>query len=145
MDFNKALFSFIRISFSIMISLIVVIGAVKICVVGYDFGYRVFTEPAMTQGDGKDVLVQIKDGMSATEIGQLLEEKGLVRDSNLFYLQLKLSAYSKKIKPGVYTLNTSMTSKDMMVVMSENNDSNTSESTENTDSSAGEGTTQVQQ
>lgn len=35
----------------------------------------------------------------------------------LFYLQLKLSAYSKKLVPGIYTLNTSMTAKEMMVVM----------------------------
>lgn len=127
MDFNKALFSFIKISFSIMISLIVVIGAVKVCTVGYDFGYRVFTEPAMSQGAGRDVLIQINDGMSAKEIGQLLEDEGLVRDSNLFYLQLKLSAYSKRIKSGEYTLNTSMTAKDMMVVMSENKNATDSE------------------
>lgn len=37
---------------------------------------------------------------------------------NFFYLQLKTSAYSKSIKPGVYTLNTSMTPKEMMIVMS---------------------------
>ncbi len=57
-------------------------------------------------------------GHSAEELGQLLEDKGLVRDHNLFYLQLKLSAYSGHIKPGIYTLNTSMTAKDMMVIMS---------------------------
>ena len=55
--------------------------------------------------------------MSEKEIGQLLEDKGLVKDGNLFYLQLKLSAYSKKLVPGIYTLNTSMTAKEMMVVM----------------------------
>jgi UPF0755 protein len=32
-------------------------------------------------------------------------------------LQLKLSAYSGKLVPGVYTLNTSMEPKEMMVVM----------------------------
>ncbi len=72
----------------------------------------------MTNGDGQDVLVQVEKGISAEELGQLLEDKGLVRDHNLFYLQLKLSAYSGHIKPGIYTLNTSMTAKDMMVIMS---------------------------
>ena len=42
----------------------------------------------------RDVLVQVEKGISAEELGQLLEDKGLVRDHNLFYLQLKLSAYS---------------------------------------------------
>ena len=47
----------------------------------------------------------------------MLEEEGLVRDDLLFYAQLKLSAYSQKLQPGVYTLNTSMTGKDMMAIM----------------------------
>ena len=118
MDFNKALFGFIRVAFSIMITLLVLFAGIKICSICYDFGYRVFTEPAMTNGDGQDVLVQVEKGISAEELGQLLEDKGLVRDHNLFYLQLKLSAYSGHIKPGIYTLNTSMTAKDMMVIMS---------------------------
>ena len=65
MDFNKALFGFIRVAFSIMIALLVLFAGIKICSICYDFGYRVFT-----------------------------------------------------IKPGIYTLNTSMTAKDMMVIMS---------------------------
>ena len=68
--------------------------------------------------NGSEILVQVEKGISAEELGQLLEDKGLVRDHNLFYLQLKLSAYSGHIKPGIYTLNTSMTAKDMMVIMS---------------------------
>ena len=58
------------------------------------------------------------------------ETKGLVRDASLFQIQLKLSAYSKKIKTGVYTLNTSMTPKEMIVFMAGAADS-TEEDTEN--------------
>ena len=133
MDFNKALFGFIKVAFTIMVILLIVFGAVKICSVGYDFGYRVFTESAIDKEPGKDVLVQVREDTSARELGKTLEEKGLVRDGNLFFLQLKLSAYSKRILPGVYTLNTSMTAKDMMVVMS----TEESESTESTET-AGE-------
>ena len=117
MDFNKALFGFIKVAFTIMVILLIVFGAVKICSVGYDFGYRVFTETAISKQPGTDILVDVTDKMSEKEIGQLLEDKGLVKDGNLFYLQLKLSAYSKKLVPGIYTLNTSMTAKEMMVVM----------------------------
>ena len=117
MDFNKALFGFIKVAFTIMVILLIVFGAVKICAVGYDFAYRVFTEPAISKQPGTYILVDVTDKMSEKEIGQLLEDKGLVKDGNLFYLQLKLSAYSKKLVPGIYTLNTSMTAKEMMVVM----------------------------
>ena len=67
MDFNKALFGFIRVAFSIMIALLVLFAGIKICSICYDFGYRVFTEPAMTNGDGQDVLVQVEKGISAEE------------------------------------------------------------------------------
>ena len=133
MDLNKFLFRFISIAFKIMVVLFVIAATVKLGGIGYDFGYRVFTEPAMAEEPGKDVLVQVREDMSARELGKTLEEKGLVRDGNLFFLQLKLSAYSKKILPGVYTLNTSMTAKDMMVVMS----TEVKESTEDTET-AGE-------
>ena len=108
MDINKALFKFIKIGFTIMIILFVLLATVYLSRTGYDYGYRLFTETAVDEAPGTDILVQIK----------LLEQKGLVRDGKLFYLQLKTSAYSKSIKPGVYTLNTSMTPKEMMIVMS---------------------------
>lgn len=133
MDLNKFLFRFISVAFKIMIVLFVIAATVKLGGIGYDFGYRVFTESAIDKEPGKDVLVQVREDTSARELGKTLEEKGLVRDGNLFFLQLKLSAYSKRILPGVYTLNTSMTAKDMMVVMS----TEESESTESTET-AGE-------
>ena len=133
MDLNKFLFRFISVAFKVMIALFVIAATVKLGGIGYDFGYRVFTESAIDKEPGKDVLVQVREDTSARELGKTLEEKGLVRDGNLFFLQLKLSAYSKRILPGVYTLNTSMTAKDMMVVMS----TEESESTESTET-AGE-------
>ena len=118
MNLNKALFEFIRIAFTIMVTLLVIIAAVKLSSKGYDFRYRVFTEPAIEEVPGRDILVEVKEGTSNRELGIILEQKGLVRDADLFYLQIMLSAYSKRILPGVYTLNTSMTAKEMMVVMS---------------------------
>lgn len=117
MNLNKIVMKFVNISFSILVILLVVLGLVKLGTFFYDFGYRVFTEAPMSAEPGKDVVVQITADMSEREIGKLLEEKGLIRDSSLFLAQLKLSAYSGDLRPGVYTLNTSKTAKEMMVVM----------------------------
>lgn len=43
-----------------MIALLVLFAGIKICSICYDFGYRVFTEPAMTNGEGQDVLVHVE-------------------------------------------------------------------------------------
>lgn len=114
---NKGLFTFIRIAFLVMIVLVLVYFGIKASRIGYDYGYRVFTESAIDKAPGKDVTVLVEDKMSEMKLAENLEEKGLVRDSHLFYVQLRLSVYHNKLIPGVYTLNTSMEPKEMMAVM----------------------------
>lgn len=143
MDFNKVLFGFIKIAFSVMMILLVVYIGVSLCRTGYDFGYRVFTEPAIEMSPGRDVLVQVTEDMGPKEIGPMLEDKGLVRDGTLFSIQYKLSAYYGKIKPEVYTLNTSMTPKEMIVYMVTTVSEKDTESTEKT-AAEEEGSTEVE-
>lgn len=114
---NKIVFRFVSISFSILIMLLVLVGFVEIGSYFYDFGYRVFAEAPVDTAPGRDVTVQVTDDMSGMDVAKELQEKGLVEDAKLFYVQLRLSAYAKKINTGVFTLNTSMTSKEMMVAL----------------------------
>lgn len=83
----------------------------------YDFGYRIFTEEAMTTQPGRDVAITIVQGDSVLDVGEMLEEKGLIRDAKLFFVQKKCSVYDGDIKPGFYTLNTSMTADDMFAII----------------------------
>lgn len=85
----------------------------------YDYGYRVFTEPPLTFGEGRIISVYIKDGESALDVGEMLEEKGLIRDGRLFMIQELLSENHGKIQPGVYDLNTSMTPQEMLDVIAQ--------------------------
>ena len=117
MKLNKVVFKFVSISFSILVLLLVVVGLVELGRYCYDFGYRVFTESAVDEAPGRDVVVSVTSDMSEYDIGKMLKDEGLVRDEKLFFAQLKLSAYSGKLKPGIYTLNTSMVTRDMLVVM----------------------------
>lgn len=115
---NKVVFRFVSISFTVLILLVVFIGVFKASSYCYDFGYRIFTEKPISDEPGRDVVVQILAEDSAFDIGDKLEEKGLVRDSLLYTAQYYLSAYVDELLPGTYTLNTSMTAKEMMLVMS---------------------------
>lgn len=117
MKLKKVVFKFVSISFSILVMLLVIVGLVELGSYCYEFGYRVFTESPVDETPGRDVVVSVTSDMSEYEIGEMLEDEGLVRDAKLFFAQLKLSAYSGKLKPGVYTLNTSMEARDMLVVM----------------------------
>ena len=132
MKLNKLVLKFVSISFSILVMLLVVIGLIKLGSFCYDFGYRVFTEGPVEEKPGTDVTVDVTGDLSEYQIGKLLKKEGLIRDANLFYVQLRMSAYHGKLKTGTYTLNTSMTAKDMMVVMAAESEEST-ESTESTE------------
>ena len=83
----------------------------------YDYGYRIFTEPAVSAGEGRTVTVAITEDMSPADIGRLFESKGLVRDGRLFMIQYYLSEFRADVKPGIFELSTSMTAEEMMEAM----------------------------
>lgn len=85
----------------------------------YDYGYRVFAEEPVTVGEGRTISIYVEETDSAKEIGEIFcrKEKGLIRDAKLFLIQELLSENHGKIQPGIYDLNTSMTSQEMLSVM----------------------------
>ena len=87
-------------------------------VAAYDFGYRIFTEAPISPAPGRDVVFSYTEGKSFKDIAKSLEEKGLVRDYKLAMVQMYVSVYKDTIEPGAYTLNTSMTTEEMMKAMS---------------------------
>ena len=99
----------------VVVVIFMIFRGTEIC---YDYGYRIFTEPAISVGDGRVVTVSITEDMSPWKIGELLESRGLVRDSKLFALQYYLSEYLKDVRPGTFELNTNMTA-EMMAVMAQ--------------------------
>lgn len=99
----------------------------------YDFGFRIFTEEPMTPEPGRDVSITIVQGDSVLEVGEMLEEKGLIRDAKLFFIQKKCSVYDGDIKPGFYTLNTSMTADDMFAIIAGSTDGDSEDSDDEVD------------
>lgn len=83
----------------------------------YDYGYRVFTEPAYKPDSQQVVTVAVTKDMSAKEIGAMFKNKGLIEDEKLFVLQYYLSEFKDDVKPGVYELSPSMTAEQMMEAM----------------------------
>lgn len=119
MSASKVVMKIVSFCFSILIVILLVLGFYRGGKWAFEFGHRVFTETAVDlPEDGQEKVVEITPGMGAMELGDLLEKKGLIRDSKLFFLQLKLSSFSNKMKEGTYTLSTSMTAYEMMQVMS---------------------------
>lgn len=115
---KKMIWGVVKGIFKIAITLAVVLLIYNLGLKAYDFGYRVFAEEPMELGTGRIVSVSIVEGKSVSEIGEILEEKGLIRDAKLFYFQEMFSEYRGELKPGVYELSTGMTPYEMMEIMS---------------------------
>lgn len=81
----------------------------------FEFGTSIFDEKSVdVAGQGYDVMITIPAGSTNKEVADILYNNGLITDTHLFLVQLKLSDYSKSIKPGEYVLNTSMKPTELM-------------------------------
>lgn len=102
----------------VAVVVLVVVFIYKAAGKAYDFGYAIFEDKPMSQGTGREVTVSITEGKTAKDIGEILESKGLVEDATIFWMQNLLSSHKDELKPGMYTLNTSMTPTEIMEIMS---------------------------
>ena len=118
MSASKVVLKILHICIIALLIVLVAFGLLQVGTAAYDMGYRVFTEGSVDSEPGRDVVVEVTEGMSALSLGRLLEEKGLVDSAYVFMAQMKLSVYANKVKPGLYTLNTSQTAEEMLAVMS---------------------------
>ncbi|MCI8482776.1 MAG: endolytic transglycosylase MltG [Lachnospiraceae bacterium] len=114
---SKIILSIVNSALSVLIFILILFVILKAGTGAYDFGYRIFTETAVDRKPGQDKTVRVLKGMNGMELGSLLEEKGLVESGILFAVQLRLSSYYSKVKPGKYTLNTSQTAEEMIQIL----------------------------
>jgi len=96
----------------------------------YEFGFRIFTEEPMSAEPGRDIQITVSKSDGTSEVAEMLEEKGLIRDAKLFRVQKILSMYDGDIHPGIFTLNTSMTADQMLEVLLGDTESSTQENEE---------------
>lgn len=117
MDVRQLVISIMETVIKIVIAVFLVMFVYDTAVKAYDYGYRVFAEEPVTAGDGRTISIYVREEDSVKDIGKNLQEKGLIRDANLFIIQELLSEYHGKINPGIYDLNTSMKTEEMLEIM----------------------------
>lgn len=117
MSGSKIVGTIINVSLEIIVVALVVMALYKYGLEAYEFGYSVFSESAVDEEPGMDKVVTIVDGYSDMDIAELLKAKNLIKDEKVFWVQMKVFKYSGDIKPGEYTLNTSMSPKEMVTLL----------------------------
>ncbi|MCM1386061.1 MAG: endolytic transglycosylase MltG [Bacillus sp. (in: Bacteria)] len=118
MDIKQLIASAVETVIKIAVVVFLVTFVYDAAIKAYDYGYRVFAEEPVSVGDGRTISISVEASDSVRDIGKNLEDKGLIRDANLFFVQELLSEYHGELKPGIYDLNTSMTTDEMMEIMS---------------------------
>ncbi len=117
MSIKQMIGATIELIFKVVIFVFIVMFIFRTSVTAYNYGFRVFAEEPMSLGEGRTISVYVENVDSVKEIGKMLQERGLIRDANLFVIQEFLSENHGKLQPGIYDLNTTMTSQEMIAVM----------------------------
>lgn len=118
-EINKVTGAIIGVSGKLIFYALVVLLLYEGITKGYAFGYEIFHSTAMAQAPGIDKVVEIEEKDSLMDIAKDLESKGLIKNEYAFLIQSIFYEYGKagehEIIPGVFTLNNSMTAKEIIV------------------------------
>ncbi|MBQ7797172.1 MAG: aminodeoxychorismate lyase [Lachnospiraceae bacterium] len=102
-----------RIVIYVLVAVLLLTGARK----GYEFGHSIFYAPGMEKAPGSEKVVTLDGTESISDVGKLLEDIGLIRDHNAFSIQA--ICYGYEVIEGTWTLNTSLTSKEIIGLLGE--------------------------
>lgn len=122
MSIKQVFIALLNMIFRLSISCIVVVLVYRAAMYSYHFGYMVFADATMEVSPGRDVSITVESSDELLDIGETLERRGLISDAKIFLVQAILLEYKDQIVPGEYTLNTSMTSEEMLEMMAQAED-----------------------
>lgn len=117
-EINKITGAIIAISSRLIIFALVVLLLYEGVTRGYDFGHEIFYASAMEQSPGQDKSITVEKGATTARVAKLLKGSDLIANEYSFIIQAKFFNY--KVNPGIYTFNTSMTSKEILQMMNDN-------------------------
>ena len=116
-EINKITGTVISVSGKLIVYALVILLLYEGASKGFAFGHEILDPVPVAAAPGIDKKITIPEGTSASEAADLLLEKGLINNKYTFIIQSKF--YDYEINPGDYTLNTSMTSKEMLAQINE--------------------------
>ena len=111
-DINRVTGVIIKVSLKLIIIALLILVLYEGLHAGFNFGYEIFADVAMAPEPGVEVTIQISSDVSERQAGKLLRDKGLIHNAYAFWIQAIF--YDYEIYPGTYTLNTSMTSREIL-------------------------------
>lgn len=122
MNTRKAAMRVGSICIKVAIFILICLGLVYLGQTTYKYTHAVFSEEAMEEAPGRVIKLTIPETVSAKKFAKVLEENGLIEDSGIFLVQMKMAKFGDTVKAGTYELNTSMKPSEMFKILSKANE-----------------------
>ncbi len=116
-DINKITGTIIGVSGRLILYALVILLAAEGVTRGYAFGHSIFYQQAVEEAPGTDKGITITGAESEREVIEQLKDLGLI--DSVLTARFQMLFYEYEIQPGTYTLNTSMTSKEILQMLDE--------------------------
>lgn len=118
MHIRRILLNILMFLLKMLVIFAIAAGIARFGGFAYDFGHSIYDNASVSDPPGKDVTVAIPDGCTVSQVAELLEAKGLIKDARVFIVQEKLSKYRGQIQSGNFVLNTSQSGQEMLAILS---------------------------
>lgn len=118
MDTRKAAAQVGVICLKVAVFVAIVLGLVYLGQTTYYYTHAVFSDGALEEAPGKTVKVTISEEVNGKDLADVLEANGLVENSLVFQIQMKMAGFSESVKADTYVLNTSMPPSEMLGILS---------------------------
>ncbi len=117
MELKQVVSAIFGMMFRLLITIIMILMVYQLSTEAYSFGYLVFADIPKDMSPGFTKTVTISEGTGEWALAQSLQEEGIVEDAKVFYVQIMLSEHKDDWKPGIYELNTSMHSGEIIATL----------------------------
>lgn len=111
-DINRVTGVIIKVSLKLIITALLILVLYEGMHAGFNFGYEIFADTAVSSAPGTEITIEVKEDATGRKVGKMLKEKGLIHNEYAFWVQSIFYDYT--IYPGSYTLNTAMTSREIL-------------------------------
>ncbi len=100
---------------NVLIAVVACYGVFSLCRFGYRFCYDIFGPVVLEAAPGSDRSFTVDEGDNMADVAKRLEDENIIANGRAFYIRTRFMDSEKTaLKPGNYTLNTSMDYEDII-------------------------------
>ena len=119
METRKAVMHVGAICLRVAVFVAIVLAMIYLGQTTYKYTRAVFGNEAFDEAPGKSVKITISEPISGKALADVLEKNGLIENSMVFQIQMKLAGFGNTVAADTYELNTSMPPSELFKILSE--------------------------